>query len=141
MSVRVYGINHVAIEVDDLEKARAFYQDVFSLELLTAGERRASFKAGEHQFFVLAEVKPPKPMSDAHFGFIVRDEDQLAQVRDKVTKKYGLGLIEGFRCAFRDPFGNRMDVVDLHDESLVWLIPYQEIQEAGICFAEQDVES
>jgi hypothetical protein len=81
------------------------------------------------------------PMSDAHFGFIVRDENQLAQVRDKVTKKYGMGLIEGFRCAFRDPFGNRMDVVDLHDESLVWLLPYQEVQEAGIRFAEQYVES
>lgn len=135
MSVRIYGINHVAIEVDDLEKAKMFYKDVFALELQNSGERRASFKAGEHQFFVLAEVKPRKPESDAHFGFIVRDENQLAQVRDKVTKKYGLQLIEGFRCAFRDPFGNRMDVVDLHDESLVWLLPYQEVQEAGIHFA------
>src|ERR1700730_7123114 len=87
MSVRVYVIKHVAIEVDDLEKARAFYQDLFSLELRTSGERRASFKAGEHRFFGLAEVKPRKPVSDAHFGFVVGNENQLAQVRDKVTKK------------------------------------------------------
>ncbi len=33
MSVHVYGINHVAIEVDDLGKAVAFYQDVFNLVL------------------------------------------------------------------------------------------------------------
>ena len=32
MSVQVYGCNHVAIEVDDVEKATAFYQDVFDLE-------------------------------------------------------------------------------------------------------------
>jgi hypothetical protein len=65
---------------------------------------------------------------------MVRDEKQLAEVREKVTKKYRLELIEGFRCAFRDPFGNRIDVVDLHDESLVWLLPYQEVQKAGIRF-------
>ena len=32
--VKVYGCNHVAIEVDDIEKAVAFYQDVFNLEKL-----------------------------------------------------------------------------------------------------------
>ena len=58
-------------------------------------------------------------------------------MREKVTKKYGLKLISGFRCAFRDPFGNRIDVVDLHDESLAWLLPYQEVQEAGIRFGNQ----
>jgi catechol 2,3-dioxygenase-like lactoylglutathione lyase family enzyme len=29
MSIQVYGCNHVAIEVDDLAKAQAFYEDVF----------------------------------------------------------------------------------------------------------------
>ncbi len=134
MSVRVYGINHVSIEVDDLEKAKSFYQDVFKLEPLNSGKGRASFRAGKHQFFVLTEVRPRKEESDAHFGFMVRDEQQLAAVRDKITREYELALIEGFRCAFRDPFGNRIDVVDLHDESLVWLLPYQEVQEAGIRF-------
>jgi catechol 2,3-dioxygenase-like lactoylglutathione lyase family enzyme len=31
MSVQVYGCNHVAIEVGDIEKAVAFYKDVFNL--------------------------------------------------------------------------------------------------------------
>ena len=64
----------------------------------------------------------------------MRDSTQLEEVREKLTKKYGLELIEGFRCDFRDPFGNRIQVVDLHDESLVWLLPYQEVQKAGIKF-------
>ncbi len=38
MSVTVYGCNHVAIEVDDVERAVAFYQDVFNLEKLDEGE-------------------------------------------------------------------------------------------------------
>ncbi len=39
-----------------------------------------------------------------------------------------------FRCDFHDPFGNRIQVVDLHDESLVWPLPYQEVQETGLRF-------
>ena len=133
MSVRVYGCNHVAIGVTDIEKAKAFYQDVFNLELNSGGERNAFFKLGEHQFLAMFKVDEV-PIDNRHFGLIVRDETQLAEVREKVTKKYGLELIEGFRCVFRDPFGNRIDVVDLHDESLVWLLPYQEVQKAGIRF-------
>jgi catechol 2,3-dioxygenase-like lactoylglutathione lyase family enzyme len=133
MSVQVYGCNHVAIGVTDIEKAKAFYQDVFNLELQSGGERDAFFKLGEHQFLAMFKVEQV-PRDQRHFGIMVRDETQLAEVREKVTKKYRLELIEGFRCVFRDPFGNRIDVVDLHDESLVWLLPYQEVQKAGIRF-------
>jgi len=44
MSVQVYGCNHIAIEVDDVDKATAFYQDVFNLEKLDQGEGDAFFK-------------------------------------------------------------------------------------------------
>jgi len=133
LSVQVYGCNHVAIGVTDIEKAKAFYQDVFNLELQSGGEGDAFFKLGEHQFLAMFKVEQV-PRDQRHFGIMVRDETQLAEVREKVTKKYRLELIEGFRCVFRDPFGNRIDVVDLHDESLVWLLPYQEVQKAGIRF-------
>jgi catechol 2,3-dioxygenase-like lactoylglutathione lyase family enzyme len=135
MSVKVYGINHIAIEVDDIEKAVAFYQDVFRLEKLDEGEGDAFFKVGEHQFLAMFEVDEVTPSRARHFGLIVRDEAQLAEIREKVTKKYGLKLFPRFRCDFTDPFGNRVQVVDLHDESLVWLLPYQEVQEAGISFS------
>jgi catechol 2,3-dioxygenase-like lactoylglutathione lyase family enzyme len=136
MSVRVYGINHIAIEVDDVAKAVAFYQDVFQLEKMEEGEGDAFFKIGAHQFLALFEVEKLHPDRTRHFGLIVRDEAQLDEVREKVTKKYGLRLIPGFRCDFHDPFGNRIQVVDLHDESLVWLLPYQEVQQAGIKFSD-----
>ena len=66
---------------------------------------------------------------------MVRDERQLAEAREKLTKKYGIKLIPPFRCDFRDPWCNRIQVVDLHDESMVWLFPYLEVQKAGIKFA------
>jgi catechol 2,3-dioxygenase-like lactoylglutathione lyase family enzyme len=129
MSVKVYGINHIAIEVDDIEKAVAFYRDVFDLEKLDEGEGDAFFKIGEHQFLAMFEVGNIHPSRTRHFGLIVRDEAQIAEVREKLTKKYGIKLLPPFRCDFIDPFGNRVQVVDLHDESLVWLLPYREIQD------------
>ncbi len=134
MSVHVYGINHVAIEVDDVARAVAFYEDVFGLEKMDEGEGDAFFKIGEHQFLAIFEVDKLQRDRARHFGLIVRDEAQLNEVREKLTKKYALKLIPGFRCDFHDPFGNRIQVVDLHDESLIWLLPYQEVQKAGIRF-------
>ena len=65
---------------------------------------------------------------------MVRDAAQIQEVRRKVTKKYKLKVAPHFRCDFRDPWGNRIQVGDLSDESLVWLLPYQEVQKMGIKF-------
>jgi catechol 2,3-dioxygenase-like lactoylglutathione lyase family enzyme len=130
--VNVYGCNHLAIEVDDIDKAVAFYTDVFNLERLSEGEGDAFFKLGEHQFLAMFEVDEVRPDRVRHFGLMVRDEGQVAEIREKLTTKYGISLMPPFGCEFRDPFGNRVQVVDLHDESLVWLLPYREVQDAGI---------
>jgi catechol 2,3-dioxygenase-like lactoylglutathione lyase family enzyme len=135
--VHVYGCNHIAIEVDDVERAVAFYTDVFNLEQMSEGEGDAFFKLGEHQFLAIFKVDKVNPARVAHFGLMVRDEQQIAEVREKLTEKYGIRLIPPFRCDFRDPFGNHIQVVDLHDESMVWLLPYKEVQDAGIAFREE----
>jgi catechol 2,3-dioxygenase-like lactoylglutathione lyase family enzyme len=134
MSVQVYGCNHIAIEVDDVEAATEFYEDVFSLKKLDSGEGDAFFQLGEHQFLAIFGVAKLQPDRTRHFGLMVRDEQQIAEVRKKVTTKYGLKLEPPFRCDFRDPWGNRIQVVDLHDESLVWLLPYREVQKARVKF-------
>lgn len=136
--VHVYGINHVAIEVDDAQKAVAFYEDVFGLKMLKGGEGAAWCQIGAHQFLAIFEVEELKPDRWKHFGLIVRDEAQLNAVKEKVRTKYHLDVLEAefTRCDFSDPWGNRIQVVDLHDESLVWLLPYQEVQELGIQFGD-----
>lgn len=137
MDVQVYGINHVVIEVDDARKAVAFYADVFGLKMLRGGEGAAWCKVGEHQFLAIFEVERLQPDRVKHFGLMVRDDRQVRKVRDKLVKKYGLTMQPGFRCDFRDPWGNRIQVGDLHDESLVWLLPYREVQDLHIRFGEQ----
>ena len=108
----VYGMNHVALEVTDIDLAIRFYTDVFGLERRSDGEGEAFFNVGPHQFLALFEVKERAPDRERHFGVIVKDDDEIAQVREKV-KAWGLELIPPFACDFRDPFGNRIQVVDL----------------------------
>jgi catechol-2,3-dioxygenase len=135
MAVQVYGCNHVVIEVTDAKKAARFYHDVFGLKMLRGGEGAVWCKLGEHQFLAIFEVESLQPDRVKHFGLMVRDAKQIQEVRTKLTKKYKLKLHPDFRCDFRDPWGNRIQVGDLSDESLVWLLPYQEVQKAGITFA------
>ena len=135
MPVQVYGCNHIAIEVSDVKKAVRFYRDVFNLEQLDEGEGDAFFKLGQHQFLAIFGTKDLQPDRGKHFGMIVRDEEQIDAIRAKLTTKYKIKLIPPFRCDFRDPWGNRIQVVDLHDESLVWLLPYQELQKTGLGFS------
>jgi catechol 2,3-dioxygenase-like lactoylglutathione lyase family enzyme len=138
MTVQVYGINHVAIEVDDAQKAVEFYEDVFNLKMLKGGEGAAWCQVGEHQFLAIFEVERLHRWQWKHFGFIVRDEAQINEVKAKLREKYKLHVNEGgfTRCDFEDPWGNHIQVGDLHDESLVWLQPYREVQTLGIEFGE-----
>jgi len=135
MAVHVYGCNHIVIEVTDAKEAVKFYSDVFGLEMLRGGEGAAWCKLGEHQFMAIFEVEQLQPDRVKHFGPMVRDAQQIKEVRRKLTKKYKSKMAPHFRCDFRDLWGNRIQVGDLSDESLVWLLPYQEVQKAGITFS------
>jgi catechol-2,3-dioxygenase len=134
MAVQVYGCNHIVIEVINAKKAVQFYSDVFGLTMLRGGEGAAWCKLGEHQFMAIFEVDKLQPDRTKHFGLMVRDDKQIQEVRNKLIKKYKLKLVPGLRCDFRDPWGNRIQVGDLSDESLVWLLPYQEVQKTGLTF-------
>jgi len=138
MAVHVYGINHVGIETDDVEAAVKFYEDVFGLKMLKGGEGAAWCQVGEHQFLAIFDVKELRRGQAKHFGFIVKTEDEINEVKKKLRETYKLHVNEGnfTRCDFEDPWGNHIQVVDLHDESLVWLMPYREVQTLGIEFGE-----
>ncbi len=104
--------------------------------MLRGGEGAAWCKLGEHQFLAIFEVENPQPDRMKHFGLMVRDEAQINEVREKLINKYGLKMEPNMRCDFRDPWGNRIQVGDLSDESLVWLLPYREVQDTGIRFSQ-----
>ena len=100
-------------------------------KMLRGGEGAAWCQLGEHQFMAIFEVESLQPDRWKHFGIMVRDEDQIAEVREKITGKYGLEVDPRFRCDFRDPWGNRIQVGDMQDESTAWLRPYEEVQVVG----------
>ncbi|HQW91029.1 MAG TPA: VOC family protein, partial [Nitrospira sp.] len=90
MPVQVYGCNHIVIEVTDAKKAVKFYSDVFGLKMLRGGEGAAWCKLGEHQFMAIFEVEQLQPDRVKHFGLMVRDAEQIKEVRRKLTRKYKL---------------------------------------------------
>lgn len=103
---RVVGINHVALEVDDLDRALEFYSAVFDFELRGRHEGMAFLDMGD-QFLAISEGREAGPDADRHFGLVVDDLDlvreRLADARAEIVPSRGLD--------FRDPSGNHVQVV------------------------------
>ena len=105
--VRLVGINHVVLEVDDLEAALDFYGRVFELELRGRAGRMAFVDMGD-QFLVLAEGRTQPPDGDRHFGLVVDDLDATRGLLEGA----GAELLGGRGLDFRDPWGNHVQVVE-----------------------------
>jgi lactoylglutathione lyase len=107
---RLVGINHVVLEVDDLEEALAFYGRLFDLELRGRVPGMAFIDMGD-QFLVLAEGRTQPPDGERHFGLVVDDRDE---VRRKLEEA-GAEILAGRGLDFRDPWGNHVQVVQYED--------------------------
>jgi catechol 2,3-dioxygenase-like lactoylglutathione lyase family enzyme len=111
MPARLVGINHVALEVGDLDAALALYGRLFSFELRGRGERMAFIDIGD-QFLAISEGRTQGPDDARHFGLVVDDKEA---VRAAVQAE-GLPLVGvGHRLDFLDPWGNRIEVVGYAD--------------------------
>ena len=104
------GINHVALEVGNIEEALAFWESIFGpLELRGRGGRMAFIDLGD-QFVALAAVPTPQPDRERHFGLVVDDKEAVrARLQELGIPVFGRGL------DFRDPWGNLIQVVDYRD--------------------------
>jgi lactoylglutathione lyase len=100
---RPVGINHIALEVDDLDRALAFYGRLFAISHVDRVDGGAFIDLGD-QFIALFE---PGAGEDRHFGLVV-DDRELAR---RVLAAEAVELLPGGRLDFRDPFGNRVQVV------------------------------
>lgn len=107
---RLVGINHVALEVGDIEEALAFYGKIFSFTLRGRGKGQAFIDLGD-QFLALMETKAPHQDRARHFGLVV---DDRAQVK-KLAEAAGARMVEGPFLDFIDPWGNRIEVVAYAD--------------------------
>ena len=104
---RLVGFNHIAIEVGDIEEALDFYGRIFEIELRGRGPGMAFIDAGD-QFIALSEGEVGPPDEHRHFGLVV---DSKKAVR-RTLKEAGVKILPGRGLDFRDPWGNRWQVVE-----------------------------
>ncbi len=103
---RLVGINHVALEVDDIERALAFYSRLFRIEP-PAREPGAAFIDLGDQFIALMQAGSESAELERHFGLVVDDK----QATRRALESAGAEILPGDRLDFRDPDGNRVQVV------------------------------
>src|SRR4051812_45571981 len=104
---RMLGINHVALEVGDIEEALSFYGRVFDLSLRGRSDKMAFVDMGD-QFIALFEGHNQHYDAGRHFGLVVDDREKVR----KELQRVGVELLPGRGVEFRDPWGNRVQVVE-----------------------------
>jgi lactoylglutathione lyase len=107
---RLIGINHVALEVGDVDAALELYGRLFAFSLRGRAGRMAFIDMGD-QFLAVAEGRRQGPDEGRHFGLVV-DDKQAVRV---AVEREGLALVPGRGLDFLDPWGNRFEVVDYRD--------------------------
>jgi predicted enzyme related to lactoylglutathione lyase len=107
---KLVGINHVALEVGDIEEALAFYNKIFDFKLRGKNPKMAFIELGD-QFIALMESKEKHSDQHRHFGLVV---DDRSNVRD-LASKAGAKMIQGEFLDFLDPWGNHIQVVEYSD--------------------------
>ena len=107
-SARLIGINHVALEVGDLDAALDLYGRLFGFELRGRVRGMAFLDMGD-QFLAVAEGRSQEPDDDRHFGLVVDDVDAAREAVEREGLKVLGGRGQSFD--FRDPWGNRFQVV------------------------------
>jgi catechol 2,3-dioxygenase-like lactoylglutathione lyase family enzyme len=107
---RIVGVNHVAIEVGDLEEALSFYGRIFDIELRGRVPGMAFIDMGD-QFIALSEGRSQPPDRSRHFGIVVDDRETVRAALEEA----GAEIMPGRGLDFRDPWGNHLQVVDYRD--------------------------
>jgi lactoylglutathione lyase len=107
---RLVGINHVALEVGDIEEALAFYGQLFEFTLRGRSDTMAFIDMGD-QFIALSKGRTQAADEHRHFGLVVDDRAPVRQALEKL----GVEMLPGRGLDFIDPWGNRIQVVEYRD--------------------------
>lgn len=112
MSVRprLVGVNHVALDVGDLDEALAFYGRIFDFTLRSRVRGMAFLDMGD-QFLALGEGRKQPTDEQRHFGLVV---DNLDAAR-RALEEGGAEILPGRGLDFLDPWGNRFEIVAYAD--------------------------
>ena len=107
---RLVGINHVALEVGDVDEALEWYGRIFDFELRGRLPGMAFVDMGD-QFIALSEGRTQPPDTRRHFGLVVDDKEATRAA----LQAAGVEISRGRGLDFRDPWGNHVQVVAYED--------------------------
>jgi catechol 2,3-dioxygenase-like lactoylglutathione lyase family enzyme len=110
MKARLVGINHVALEVGDLDEALEFYGRFFDFDLRGRSGGMAFIDMGD-QFIALAPSRPAERDRARHFGLVVDDKER---VRGALLEA-GVSVRPAGSLDFQDPWGNNVQIVDYRE--------------------------
>lgn len=107
---RLVGFNHVALEVGDIDEALDFYGALFDFKLRGKSKEMAFIDLGDQ--FIALQAGREQPADDGrHFGLVVDDKET---VRRRLAER-GIEILSGRFLDFRDPWGNRIEIVGYPD--------------------------
>ena len=106
---KLVGINHVAIEVGNIDEALAWYGQIFDFNLRNRHERSAFIDMGD-QFINMTRVPDYRQdgVERRHIGFVV-DDRSTVKARAEAA---GATMVEGRFLDFLDPWGNRLEIIE-----------------------------
>jgi catechol 2,3-dioxygenase-like lactoylglutathione lyase family enzyme len=106
---RLVGINHVAIEVGNIDEALAWYAQIFDFSLRGKGERNALIDMGDQfvNMTLVADYAVPGE-EKRHIGFVVDDRSRIIEL----AKAAGARFVDGPFLDFLDPWGNRLEIIE-----------------------------
>jgi catechol 2,3-dioxygenase-like lactoylglutathione lyase family enzyme len=108
---RLVGINHVALEVDDVDAALAWYGRFFEFELRgRTGAQMAFIDMGD-QFIAIVSGRSQPPDQARHFGLVVDDKEAVRVA----LRRDGVEVAKSGSLDFHDPWGNNVQVVDYRE--------------------------
>ncbi len=103
---RAVGINHVALEVGDIEETLAFYGRFLDFTLRSKSEGAAFIDLGD-QFLALQKGREQPGDDGRHFGLVVDDKETVRAIIEEM----GVEIVSERFLDFYDPWGNRIEIV------------------------------
>jgi lactoylglutathione lyase len=110
MTAKLIGINHVALEVDDVDEALEWYGRFFEFSLRGRSPGAAFVDMGD-QFIALERGRTQGPDRGRHFGLVVDDKEAVR----RALHEAGVATSSPPSLDFRDPWGNHLQVVDYRE--------------------------
>ena len=102
---RAIGINHVALEVSDIDEALDFYGAFLEFDIHSRSENAAFIYFGD-QFINFSRGRRQEPDDSRHFGIAVDDKELVR----RTLVEMGVELLDGRFLDFLDPWGNRVEI-------------------------------